>query len=109
MRSGVRQLDVGLEFAPHLGPRFRRVGSNSGEAFLEDVLRPAFLEYERVVVVLDNVKGWSPSFFEESFGGLAREFGLAEVRKRVGFVSVHRPHLVPMIQSWMEDAANNKP
>jgi len=106
--KSTKYIDIGRDFATALGPRYRRLGINSGEEFYERLLKPAYLSGDEVVVALDSLEGWTSSFFEEAFGGLVREFGLKEVMSRVSFLAVRRAHLVPMIESWMREAGDDR-
>jgi len=60
------------EFSKYPGPRFKRLGPDSGEQFRDDVLIPAIREFGNVGINLDNVFGFGSSFLEEAFGGLVR-------------------------------------
>lgn len=65
------------------GPRFRSLGSNSGEAFREDYLIPWLNENKEDDVLMIDFAGtivYTPSFLEESFGGAIRK-GYNEVKK----------------------------
>lgn len=97
-------IDIGEEFAPSLGPRFRVLGDFSGEEFRESMLEPAFMKADMVVVHLDNIKTFSASFFEEAFGGLARKHGVLPVLAKIRFHAVDRAYLVPMITQWIREA-----
>lgn len=60
-------------FSRFPGPRFKRLGEHSGEAFREDVLLPAIKKHGGDIVVdLDGTMGYGSSFLEECFGGLIR-------------------------------------
>ena len=104
----VHHIDVGRDFSRALGPRYRQYGQHSGEEFRDDWLEPAFTKFDTVVVDFDGVEGYSASFLEEVFGGLVRKYGLDAVKKKVQFASVTRPHLVPMIEQWMREAATHR-
>lgn len=58
------------------GPRFKKLGPNSGEAFRDEILIPFLDELDITqqsgVVDFGNTKVFSPSFLEESFGGAIR-------------------------------------
>lgn len=60
----------------HQGPRYRKLGPNSGEEFRDDFLIP-FLESlgprEVGVVDFSGTEAFSPSFLEEAFGGAIRK------------------------------------
>jgi hypothetical protein len=104
----VKHIDLGLEFSPHLGPRYIKLGPHSGELFRDKWLEPAFLANDQVVINLDSIEGYSSSFFEEAFGGLVRKHGLAAVKAKVRFDTVTRQYLVPMIEAWMAEAEDDR-
>ena len=104
----IKHIELG-DFASHLGPRYRYLGEHSGEEFREEWLLPSVKENDRVIVGLDSIKGYTSSFLEEAFGGLVRELGYDAVRKKLQFLAVRRAYLIPLIESWMRDAAQEKP
>ncbi|MDR0503487.1 MAG: STAS-like domain-containing protein [Treponema sp.] len=58
------------------GPRFKKLGPYSGEEFREEHLAPWLAklgEQEESVIDFNGTKVYSPSFLEESFGGVIRE------------------------------------
>lgn len=67
---------IANDFSRYPAGRTRRDGENSGERFRDDYLVPALRraieQNSNLVVVLDDVYGYSSSFLEESFGGLLR-------------------------------------
>lgn len=60
------------------GPRERKHGPWSAEQFREEILSRTFADavqnHTKVIVDLDGVAGYLPSFLEETFGGLARQY-----------------------------------
>ncbi len=101
-------LDIAERFSPHLGGRFRADGDWSGQEFREEILEPAFREYDKIVVHLDSIEGYTSSFFEEAFGGLVREHGYTYVAGRIRFVAAQRDYLVPQIVQWMKKADGSR-
>ena len=99
-------IDIGKEFSKILGPRFRRDGEFSGEDFRERFLEPNLSAHQKVVIHLDSLSGYTPSFFEEAFGGLVRKHG-ASVMSRIEFDAVDRGYLIPIITAWMHDASRS--
>lgn len=102
-------INIAREYTPLPGPRYRTQGPGSGEDFREKHLRPAFERAveagEQVVVQLDGVKyGYPTSFLEEAFGGLARRFGVDDVRKTLSFESHVEPMLDEEIRYYIEHA-----
>ena len=101
-------IDIGVDFNPALGPRYRRLGPFSGEQFFEDLLDPAYQSSSHIIVHLDSIKGYSASFFEEAFGGLVRKYGLSETTTKVSFDAISRRYLIPLIRTWMEEAESTR-
>ena len=102
-------INIAREFTPLPGPRYRDQGPGSGQQFLDEHLRPAFEEArrtgERLTVQLDGVKyGYTTSFLEEAFGGLAREFGSEPVRETLTFESYVEPLLDEEIRHYIDHA-----
>ena len=97
-------IDIGKDFAANIGGRYPQHGPFSGEKFREDMLIPALQRAERVNISLDSISGYSPSFFEEAFGGVVRKLG-PTVIPRLGFITTTRQYLLPKIARWMSDAS----
>ena len=53
---------------------------------------------------LDGGYGYPPSFLEEAFGGLVRQYSKGEVENTLEFVSLEEPYLVEAIHKYMEKA-----
>lgn len=72
------------------GPRFERLGPNSGELFRKTVLIP-FLDglQENQIGIIDfgGTKVYSPSFLEEGFGGAIRQ-GYADKVCNLEFLNI---------------------
>jgi STAS-like domain of unknown function (DUF4325) len=102
------ELAVATEFSDAPGPRKRTEGDQSGEQFLQEYLRPRFLQARdsggMLHVNLDGALGYPTSFLEEAFGGLAREFGSQEVDKRLTFTCTDEPYLDEQIRKYIRDA-----
>jgi len=111
MTTNRAELSIAQDFATLPGPRKVEDGVNSGEQFLKEKLRPRFIESVKtnsiLYVNLDGVAGYPTSFLEESFGGLAREFGPDKVDKRLKFVCEDEPYLDEEIRRYIREA-NNK-
>ncbi|PNH98457.1 STAS-like domain-containing protein [Vibrio diazotrophicus] len=60
------------EFTKYPGPRYIKLGANSGEEFREQHLINKLREDPKVSVNLDGVLGYGSSFLEEIFGGIVR-------------------------------------
>lgn len=103
------EINIARQFTKLPGPRYQDQGPGSGQEFLEDLLKPAFLKAketnDQVTIQLDGVKyGYPTSFLEEAFGGLAREFEIEEVLKRLRFESVAEPMLDFEIRHYIKHA-----
>lgn len=61
------------DFSKYPGPRYEKLGANSGEKFRDSFLIPALLEDPNLIVDFDGVFGYGSSFLEEAFGGLVRQ------------------------------------
>jgi hypothetical protein len=92
------------------GPRYKHLGSSSGEAFRE-LLTKKLLETDALLQIdLDGAAGYGSSFLEEAFGGLIREgkVSLSKVQSIV-FKSEDEPYLLDEIKSYIEDEIKRKP
>jgi hypothetical protein len=98
-------IDIGKDYSKLLGPRHIVDGDFSGEDFRKRLLEPAYLNFDAVVVHLDSISGYSPSFFEEAFGGLVRLHGPGVIGK-IQFEADERKYLIPIIEEWMREAAD---
>lgn len=67
----VAEIWIAKDFSRHPGPRFKRQGKDSGEAFREFLIR-AFSKSQKLIVHLDGTTGMGSSFIGEAFGGLVR-------------------------------------
>ena len=100
------KINIARDFTDLPGPRYREQGSGSGQEFLEEHLKPAFLKARKtgtqVTIQLDGVKyGYPTSFLEEAFGGLAREFGIEVVQETLCFESTSEPMLKDEISDYI--------
>lgn len=73
------------DFDPCPSGRYRHESDTSGEAFRDDVLKPAIQEYGSVIVDLNDADSLPPSFLDESIGMLARDYG-SEFANKVAIV-----------------------
>lgn len=103
---------ISKDFSEIPGPRLISEGEYSGEAFREKLLIPKYKEAiqngEQLIIDLDGGYGFPTSFLEESFGGLARRFDPAEVKKTLSFISNDEPTLVDEIQSYIDHAKDER-
>jgi hypothetical protein len=97
-------IKIARDFSIYPGPRKRNDGPYSGEQFREIFLEPLFEtnSLEIIIIDLDGVEGYSTTFLEEVFGGLARKFGKFIVLKRLEFISKDEPLLVQEIINYIE-------
>ena len=91
-------INIAKDFSPYPAGRYRSEGPSSGQAFLEDHLKPklskAMQEHAVLEVDLTGVEGFPSSFVSGSFGKLAYELGksigpqaaLAILQKHLKFV-----------------------
>ncbi|MHB8653869.1 MAG: STAS-like domain-containing protein [Terriglobia bacterium] len=102
------ELKIATEFSEMPGPRKREEGEHSGEEFLQEMLRPRFLESLKanasLLVNLDGAIGYPTSFLEEAFGGLAREFGSTKVEQNLEIVCTDEPYLAEQISRYIREA-----
>lgn len=103
-----KRIDIGRDFASALGGRYRKLGKKSGEEFRDEMLEPEFLRSDLLIIDLDGIDTYMASFFEESFGGLVRKYGLAKVLPKVRFYSERRPFLIKKIETWMQEAERDR-
>lgn len=86
-----RKIIIADEFTDSPGARYREDGDFSGQAFLEDILLPAFNEAEengyKILIDLDGVWGYPSSFISGSFGKLSIDKGAEAVLKHIEFKS----------------------
>lgn len=77
-------ISIARDFSESPAARYRHEGPNSGQRFREELLYPALVENEKVVVNLDGAIGYGSSFLEEAFGGLIRAgLTLPDLEKRL--------------------------
>lgn len=80
-------INIAKDFSTKLGGRCE--GQFSGERFYNEILKPKFIQASntntRLIINLDGVRGYGSSFLDQSFGELAREFGLENVKSILTF------------------------
>lgn len=83
------KIDIAKDFSDKLGGRWKRLGPFSGELFYNTILKQKYIEAieanENLHIYLDGTKGYGSSFLDQSFGELAREFGVDKVEKTIIF------------------------
>lgn len=79
------KLIVKEKFGSYTGLRHSIVSEKSGEEFYHKFLNKEFKNSAQksivLVVDLDGVRGYSPSFIDEAFGNLVYDFSLSLVKK----------------------------
>lgn len=75
------------EYTKYPGPRFIRLGKNSGEKFRETVLKPIFENNDTIDIDATGILSFGPSFLDEAFSPLANEYGLNLFKKTIKFHS----------------------
>ncbi|MCL5027482.1 MAG: STAS-like domain-containing protein [Bacteroidetes bacterium] len=91
--SKIIKISIAGDFSLTPGARYRSDGPKSGEEFREDFLEKYFKDPSDdtiIEVFLDDVRGYTTSFLEEAFGGLARKYGKEVVKKRIKIISKKR-------------------
>lgn len=94
------------DFSMFPGPRYEKLGPDSGERFRDEVLLPAIQKDKEIQVVLDGTFGYGSSFLEESFGGLVRSGIDKEVINylRNHLISDEDPTYITEIQEYIDEA-----
>lgn len=99
------------DFTEFPGPRFMRLGPNSGEEFRDNILIPELLSHEDAISVnLDNTMGYGSSFLEEAFGGLVRK-GIDHKKIEIlvkNLQATDDPSLISEIKSYIDDALGQR-
>lgn len=97
-----KRIEIANDFSIFLGGRYRSVGPKSGQEFYEDILLPKYEEAiknnDQLIIALDGTKGYPSSFLDQSFGELAREKGVDNVKKTLEFETRVFPWVVDFIK-----------
>jgi folate-dependent tRNA-U54 methylase TrmFO/GidA len=101
-------LSVADDFSKQPGLRWKKLTPNvSGEEFREFYLNPSFEDSiqnsKKLVVYLDGVEGYTKSFLEEAFGGLARMQGIKKVLENLELISKNQSRIEKII-SYIQNA-----
>lgn len=96
------------EYSKYPGGRFKRLGDFSGEDFRDKVLRDIFDSKEKTIEIdaTGVVTSFTPSFLDECFGELAKEYGIDEFTRKVKLFSSDNPNLSEKMMYYVERAAN---
>jgi hypothetical protein len=80
-----------LNFSEFPGLRHISISDNSGEEFYHTVLNEEFynsiLKEQKLILNLDGVAGYAPSFLDEAIGNLVYDFSLTKVNKFFDIIS----------------------
>lgn len=97
------------EYTKYPGGRFVRLGPYSGEDFREKVLREIFKSGKSIEIDATGVvTSFSPSFLDEAFGTLAKEYGFEKFKTTVRLFSDDNPSLTEKMMYYVERAVNAK-
>lgn len=100
----MKRYDVAKEFSPHPGGRYSGEGKWSGEELRAELLEAWKNKGKELLeVVLDGGYGYSASFLEEAFGGLARELKDKRLLHEMIIVSKEEPKLAEDIRGYLID------
>lgn len=96
------------DFSKTPGGRKIEEGAFSGEAFLKDVLLPKYKDAvsndEKLEIDFDGTFGYSPSFLDESFGGLVRKIKEKGILNNIEIESKDDLTLERRIKECVEEA-----
>lgn len=105
------KIDICNDFSKALGPRKKSQGDYSGEEFYEKFLHPKYDEAiknnDKLEINLDGCYSYPPSFVDESFGELARCYGLEQVIDRIVFISNDDATRIEEIKNYMKKGVCN--
>lgn len=101
-------ITIAKEYTKSPGGRHISEGDYSGEDFRERILYPAYEKIlksgETLIVDLDGGYGYSPSFLEEAFGGLARKMNDHDILNKIEIISKEEPKLIDDIKRYISDS-----
>ena len=94
-KKPICKYDFAKEFSKTPGPRYRKLGEFSGEAFRDDILRGLLEEYEVIEIDGSGIEtSFTPSFLSEAFSPLSKEMGgFDNLNKRIKLFSLNNPNL----------------
>lgn len=80
-----KKIKISDDFTRFPSGRYKTDGEFTGEHFREDFLVPYLKENDKVVIDINDVRGYGSSFLEEAFGGLVRNkyFSENDLKKRM--------------------------
>jgi hypothetical protein len=88
----MKTIKIATDFSETPLGRYPTDGDFSGTTFRDNLLRPALIVEDKVVVDIDDVEGYGSSFLDEAFGGLVRKgyFTIEALKKKLD-ITYHRP------------------
>lgn len=100
------KINVKDDFSKTPGGRLKSEGPDSGEEFREKLLLPkykkALNQGEKLQIDLDGCYGFTTSFLEEAFGGLARKLENKKILEIIEIVSDDEPALIEDIKGYVK-------
>lgn len=102
---------------PYPGPRFKRLGPQSGEEFkafmlkiFKDTYGDDFTKNNNIILMidLDGTPGYGSSFLEEGFGGLIREGVPYKLLNSLKIKTDEEPELADEIKEYINDEYKKK-
>jgi len=98
------------QYSKYPGGRYIRLGLASGEDFRDNVLREVFDSPNKSIEIDASgvITSFSPSFLDECFGQLAKEYGIEVFEKKLKLFSSENPLLTEKMMYYVERAVNDK-
>lgn len=102
------KIKISVDFSDNTGGRYIKDGGYSGELFRDTFLIPkiedAIEKDDFIEIDFDGGFGYSPSFLEETFGGLVRKgYSFTKLKSILRFISLEDISLVDDIIKYMKD------
>lgn len=102
-----KYIKIAEQYSKTPGGRWKKLGNYSGEEFYESLLLPKYEEAlsdgEKLIIYLDGARSYPNSFLDQSFGELARQKGVEEVRNRIFFKTDNFKWIVEYINKEIWD------
>lgn len=96
------EISVKEKFGRVTGLRHSKISEKSGEDFYHEVLNEEFYkaikQNKKLLVNLDGIRSYSPSFIDESFGNLVFDFGEEMIKKWLIVKSDEKPFWINSIE-----------
>ena len=97
------------EYTKFPGGRFIDLGPYSGEDFRDKVLREKLKSGKTIEIDATGVvTSFSPSFLDEAFGEIAKEYGIENFTQKIKLFSDDNPGLSEKMMYYAKRAANVK-